>query len=125
MHYERSEHVAAAPDRLFVVLSNPDNLAHFVPQLTAVRTLGGDRFEVEARYGGHTHTGEAWLRSDAERRQVEWGVDGTGYRGSFEVGADGDGSTLALSLTTEHDRDFDSDVSGTLDAVRRLLEAEV
>ncbi len=125
MHYEHTEHVAAEPDRLFAVLAKTGNLPHFVPQLTAVRSLGGDRIEVEARYGGHTQTGEAWLRTDAERHRVEWGVDGTAYHGSFEVGADGDGSSLALSLTTEHERDFDADVTGTLDAVRRLLEAEV
>ena len=78
MHYERSEHVAAAPDRLYEVLAEPENLPHFVPQLTAVRPLDGDRIEVEARYGGHTHTGEAWLRSDRARRRLEWGVDRSG-----------------------------------------------
>jgi carbon monoxide dehydrogenase subunit G len=125
MNYERTERVAADPDRLYAVLATPENLAHFVPQLTAIRSLGGDRIEVEARYGGHTHKGEAWLRTDDGARRVEWGVDGTSYQGAFQVGADGDGASLTLSLTTEHERDFDADVTGTLDAVRRLLEAEV
>ncbi len=125
MNYERSAHVAASPERLYDVLSKAENLPHFVPQLTAVRELGGDRIEVEARYGGHTHKGEAWLRGDEARHRVEWGVDGTSYRGSFEVGPDGDGARLVLELTTEHEHDFEADVSGTLDAVRRLLESEV
>jgi carbon monoxide dehydrogenase subunit G len=125
MHYEHSEHVAASPERLFGVLASPENLAHFVPQLTAVRVLDGERIEVEARYGGHTHTGEAWLRSDAAEQSVKWGVDGTSYRGSFEVTPDGEGSQLALQLDTAHEGNFDDDVSGTLDAIRRLLEAEV
>jgi carbon monoxide dehydrogenase subunit G len=125
MEFEHSEHVAATPDRLFGVLANVDNLAHFVPQLTAVRVIDGERVEVEARYGGHTHTGEAWLRSEADNRRVEWGVEGTGYRGSFDVEPDGEGSKLVLKLSTNHDRDVDHDVAGTLDAIRRLLEAEV
>jgi uncharacterized membrane protein len=125
MHYQHSEHVAASPDQLYSVLSKPENLPHFVPQLISVRPLEGDRVEVEARYDGHTQKGEAWLRSDSEQHRVEWGVEGTTYEGSFAVDPDGDGSNLVLSLTTEHDHDFDSDVAGTLDAIRRLLEAEV
>ena len=60
-----------------------------------------------------------------ERRRIQWGVKGSDYHGSFEVDGDGEGAKLALSLTTIHDRDVDSDVAGTLDAVRRLLESKV
>jgi hypothetical protein len=110
---------------LYSVLAKPENLAHFVPQITDVQVIDGERVEVTARYGGHEHRSEAWLRSDEDRHRVEWGVQGTTYHGEFDVEADGDGARLVLRLTTEHERDFDSDVSGTLDAVKRLLEAEV
>ena len=123
MDYEHSEHVAATPDQLYAVLSKAENLAHFVPQLTAVRVIEGERIEVEARYGGHTHTGEATLHLDPEGRRVEWGVPGTSYHGSFAVAPDGDGSMLTLALSSA--REVDHDVSATLDAVRMLLEAEV
>ena len=116
MHYEHSEHVAAAPDRVYGVLANAENLAHFFPQLTSVHRIDGERIEVEARYEGHAHRGEAWLHTDSEHRRVEWGVQDSGYHGSFEV---------VLALDTVHDHDVESDVAGTLDAVRRLLEAEV
>jgi hypothetical protein len=125
MDFEHAEHVAATPSQLYAVLAKPENLTHFVPQVTAIRPLDGERIEVEARYGGQTHTGEAWLRTDDERLLVEWGVHGTGYHGSFTVAPDGDGSRLMLKLATTHQHDVDHDVSGTLDAVRRLLEAEV
>ena len=125
MDYEHSEHVAASPDRLYAVLSTAENLAHFVPQLTAVRVIDGERIEVEARYGGHTHTGEAWLRADPDAHSVEWGVHETAYHGSFLVAADDGGSKLTLKLSTGHDRDVDHDVAATLDAVRMLVEAEV
>jgi carbon monoxide dehydrogenase subunit G len=126
MEYEHAEHVAASPEQLFGVLAKAENLAHFVPQLTAVRRLDGEKIEVEARYGGHTHTGEAWLRSDSGSRRVEWGVEGHQYHGSFDVEPDGDGSRLRLKLTTGEGRSVDEhDVEATLDAVRMLLEAEV
>ncbi len=125
MQYERSEHVAATPDRVYDVLANQQNLVHFVPQLRSLHRTDGDTVEVEARYDGHSQHGEAWLHTDAGRRRVEWGVQNSEYRGSLEVGPDGDGSTLTLQLTTVHDGDFESDVAGTLDAIRRLLEAEV
>jgi carbon monoxide dehydrogenase subunit G len=125
MEYEHSEHVAAAPDRLYRVLADANNLPHFLPQLTAVHRIDGEKVEVEARYEGHTQRGEAWFRPDDEPRRVEWGVEDSGYHGSFEVQPDGDGSRLVLRLTTVHDRDVEQDVTGTLDAVRRLIEAEV
>lgn len=125
MDYQHAEHVAATPEQLYGVLATPENLTHFVPQLTAVTPIEGDRIAVEARYGGQTHRGEAWLRCDETSRRVEWGVDGTAYRGAFDVEPDGDGAKLVLHLSTARDRDLDADVAGTLDAIRRLLEAEV
>ncbi len=125
MDYEHSTHVAASPDRVYEVLADPENLVRLVPQLTAIHREGGDKVEVEARYEGHTQRGEASLHTDDERRQVEWGVPGGAYHGSMVVGPDGDASKLTLRLTTPHDRDVDGDVTGTLDAIRRLLEAQV
>jgi carbon monoxide dehydrogenase subunit G len=125
MDYQHSVHVAAGPDEVFAVLSDPENLVQFVPQLTAIHPAGENTVEVEARYEGHTQRGEASLRSDAESHRIEWGVDGSGYHGSFDVEADGDGSKLSLALSTPHEQNVDSDVEGTLDAVRRLLESQV
>jgi carbon monoxide dehydrogenase subunit G len=125
MDFQHAEHVAASPDRLYDVLANPDNLVHFVPQLTNVKRTDGDHLEVEARYEGHTQRGQAYLRTDESAHRVEWGVEGGGYHGSFDVTPDGDGSKLVLKLTTVHTGDVDHDVAGTLDAIRRLLEAEV
>ncbi len=125
MQYEHAEHVAASPEAVFEVLRKGDNLVEFVPQLTAISPAEGDTVEVEARYEGHTQHGEAWLRTDEQSRRVEWGVPGGSYHGSLVVEPDGEGSKLVLKLTTPHDHDVDKDVVGTLDAIRRLLEAQV
>ena len=123
MEHVHSEHVAAQPDRVFAVLKDPDSLARFVPQLTRVQHDGG-RVAVEARYEGRTQRGDAYFRTDDAARRVEWGTD-TGYRGWLEVTADEDGSMLTLGLHTTHLEHADHDVAGTLDAMRRLVEAVV
>ena len=123
MEHVHSEHVAAAPDAVFGVLRDPQSLARFVPQLTRVDAQG-ERVEVEARYEGRTQHGDAYFRTDGDARKIEWGTD-SGYRGWLAVEADGDGSMLTLGLHTTHVEHADHDVAGTLDAIRRLVEAEV
>lgn len=124
MDHIHSEHVAAAPEEVFAALSDPGNLARFVPQLTRIDAGDGDRVEVEARYDGHTQHGHAFFRADDAARRIEWGTDG-GYNGSMGVEPDGDGSMLTLSLHTTHVDHADHDVGATLDAIRRLVEAGV
>jgi uncharacterized protein YndB with AHSA1/START domain len=124
MEHVHSEHVAADPDRVFAALRDPATLAGFVPQLTKVAQQGDDRVEVEARYDGRTQRGDAYFRADDAGRKVEWGTE-RGYRGWLAIEADDDGSMLTLGLHTTHVERADHDVAATLDAIRRLVEAQV
>ena len=123
MEHVHSEHVAASPERVYAVLEDPQSLAGFVPQLTKV-DQHGERVEVEARYEGRTQHGEASFRADDAARRIEWGTQ-SGYHGWLQVEPDGDGSMLTLGLHTTHVEHADHDVAGTLDAIRRLVEAGV
>ncbi|MBX5469198.1 MAG: SRPBCC family protein [Thermoleophilaceae bacterium] len=123
MEHEHTQHVAAPPDRVFDVLADVDNLPHYFPQVTAARRTGGDKVTIEARYDGETKHGEAWFHTDESARRIEWGSPGSDYRGWLEVSPDADGSRLTLFLTTAHGDASDSEVMGTLDAIRRLVEA--
>ena len=124
MEHVHSEHVAADPDRVFTALREPSTLMGFVPQLTKMEPKDENTIEVEARYEGETRRGDAHFRVDDEARRVEWGTDG-GYRGWLSVEPDDDGSMLTLGLHTTHVDHADQDVAGTLDAMRRLVEAAV
>jgi hypothetical protein len=124
MEHEHTQHVAAAADRVFAALAEVRNLPRYVPQLTAAEPIEGERIKVRARYEGHTHEGEAWFRSDPPERRIEWGAPGGGYRGWIQVDPDGDGSRLTLFLATARGDAPDTEVMGTLDAIRRLVEAD-
>jgi uncharacterized protein YndB with AHSA1/START domain len=125
MEHEHTEFVAAPPDRVFAALADVDNLPRYVPQLTEAHRLDGDKVEVEARYEGHSQKGEAWFRSDESQRRIEWGAPGGGYHGWLQVNSEGNGSRLTLFLATARGDAPDSDVMGTLDAIRRLVEADL
>ena len=92
--------------------------------MTAAARGEGDRVSVEARYEGHTQQGEGWFRVDEPSRRVEWGAEASGYHGWMQVSPDEDGSRLTLFLSTSHGDAPDSEVMGTLDAIRRLVEAD-
>ncbi|MGZ4168430.1 MAG: SRPBCC family protein [Solirubrobacteraceae bacterium] len=123
MEHEHTQHVAAPADRVFAALADVDNLPRYVPQMTEARQTGDDTVAVEARYGGHTQQGEGWFRRDESQRRIEWGARGGDYHGWLQVAPDAGGSRLTLFLATPHPAS-DSDVMGTLDAIRRLVEAD-
>ena len=125
MEHEHTDHVAASPDRVFAALADVGNLPRYVPQVTAAERLDGDKVRIDARYEGRTQQGEAWFRADESDRRIEWGSPGSGYHGWIQVSPDGEGSRLTLFLETPHGEIPDSEVMGTLDAIRRLVEADI
>jgi hypothetical protein len=125
MRREHTDHVAAAADKVYGALSDVSNLPHYVPQLTRAELHDGDKLTVEARYDGHTQQGEAWFKTDDAERRIEWGAEGSDYHGWIQVDPDGTGSRLILHVATVRGDASDTEVMGTLDAIRRLVEAEV
>jgi len=124
MEHEHTQYVAATPDRVFAALADVENLKHYVPQVTGAQRGEGDAVTVDARYDGHTQHGEGWFRTDAQALRIEWGAEGSAYHGWMQVAGEGDGSRLTLFLATSRGDAPDSEVMGTLDAIRRLVEAD-
>lgn len=125
MEHKHTEFVAASPERVFAALADVSNLPRYVPQMTAAEQVEADQVRVQARYDGHTQEGRAWFRTDEGERKIEWGAPGSDYHGSIQVSPEGEGSLLTLSLKTVHGDAPESDVMGTLDAIRRLVEADI
>jgi uncharacterized protein YndB with AHSA1/START domain len=124
MEHEHTQYVAAPPDSVFAALADVGNLPRYFPQVTAARRGDGDNVSIEARYEGHTQHGEGWFRADESARKVEWGAEGSEYHGWLQVSPEAEGSRLTLFLATSRGDAPDSEVMGTLDAIRRLVEAD-
>ena len=124
MEHEHTQHVAAPPDRVFSALADVGNLPRYFPQVTAAERIDDEKVKIQARYEGHTQEGEAWFRANESERRIEWGAPHSDYRGWIQVDPDADGSRLTLFLVTAHGDAPDTEVMGTLDAIRRLVEAE-
>lgn len=124
MEHEHTQHVAAPPDRVFSALADVGNLPRYVPQVTAAERIDDEKVKIQARYEGHTQEGEAWFRANESERRIEWGAPHSDYRGWIQVDPDAEGSRLTLFLVTARGDAPDSEVMGTLDAIRRLVEAE-
>jgi hypothetical protein len=112
------------PDRVFAALSDVGNLPRYVPQVTAAERGEGESVTIEARYEGHTQRGEGWFRSDNAARKIEWGAEHGGYHGWLQVSPESEGSRLTLFLATARGNAPDGEVMGTLDAIRRPVEAD-
>ena len=125
VEHEHTQYIAAGPNEVFAVLGDVKRLPEFVPQMTGAHAGEGDSVTVDARYEGHEQHGEGWFRADAEQRRVEWGSRTSDYRGWMEVSPEGKGSRLTLFLATARGDAPDSEVMGTLDAIRRLVESRV
>lgn len=124
MEHEHTQHVAASADQVFSALADVGNLPRYVPQVTAAERIDDEKVKVQARYEGRTQEGEAWFRTDAAQRRIEWGAPHGGYHGWIQVDPDADGSRLTLFIATARGDAPDSEVMGTLDAIRRLVESE-
>ncbi len=123
MQHEHTEHVAAPPEAVYAAISKLENLPRFVPQITGVTSLGGDRVGVDARYEGREQHGEASFNANDGEHRIEWSSP-SGYRGWMKVDPDEEGSRLTLFLETRHAAESEHDVAATLDAVRMLVESE-
>lgn len=101
--YAHQAEVDLAADRLFDFLADPRTLPRYLPELTEVEPVGGDRVHVEAEVGGRHVEAEGWLRVDRDRRTLSWGTPGEDdYHGELTVSDQGDGrSNVAITLHTE------------------------
>ncbi|MEU4806946.1 SRPBCC family protein [Actinosynnema sp. NPDC023587] len=115
--YTHQVEVDLPSGRLFDFLADPRTLPQYMPKLTEVEPVGGDRVHVEADVGGKHITTEGWLRVDRDRHTLSWGTPGEDdYHGELTVSDHGAGrSEIAITLHTER--------AGGPDVQRGLEEA--
>lgn len=122
---ERSIQVSAGPDRTFDYLSEVSNLPRYMDSMTSAEKTAPEEVHVTAEVPGGGHQeGEAWFRTDADQRRIEWGSEGSSdYSGWLQVDTDpqGSGSVVRLGLEMVHE-DVDDGINRTLENLRRQVE---
>lgn len=131
--YEESTTVAVSARELFSYLQDLQNLPHYLPRLTSVRSNGGDKYTVTAHIepeGGEPRDveGEAWMSVKAEGRTLAWGSAGPNdYAGELDVdpGDDEGSSRLTVRLHTERvdGPSIEDGLKETLAGVKRAVES--
>ena len=136
--YERSRLVLASPEDVFAFVSDPRNLATFLPTVDTVELREEDRVEVHGEIQGRTYEDDGWFHVDEDRHRIEWGADERAYSGWLTVAADDGGAQVVAHLsippyvtpegapiTGEPDIDPDpieESLEAALDSLRNLME---
>ena len=123
--HEHTHHVAADADKVYAALADVRNLPHYVP--------ADDEGGAARRRQGHgrgalrrPHPDGRGLVQDRRRKAPDRvGLGGQRLQRLAAGRPDEDGSRLTLYVATVHGDAPDPEVMGTLDAIRRLVEADV
>ena len=96
--YERSRHVDAAPDEVFAFVSDPANMAAFVPTMEEADAEDG-RVHVHGEVHDRPYDDDGWFRVDVSRRRLEWGSDERDYSGWLSVAGDNGGTQVVAHIS--------------------------
>jgi hypothetical protein len=136
--YERSRLVQASPEDVFAFVSDVNNLATFVPTVSAVERRDGERVRIRGAIHDRSFEDDGWFHVEEGRRRVEWGTDEHDYAGWLSVAGDNGGSQVVAHLSLApyvtpsgapisgelpQERDVvDESLEAALDSLRNLLE---
>lgn len=97
--YEHCITVRRDADSRFEFLAAVENLPEYIESMESAEPVGNGEARVAAMIAGQRREGTAWLRTDASRRAMQWGSEGSnGYHGELRVEDGPDGSPTATVL---------------------------
>lgn len=124
--YERTIEIEASAETVFDFVSDVENLPRYFDRMKSAEPADGEAVHVTAQVAGHSVEGEAWFRTHADRRRVEWGSEGpSDYAGELDVDGGGPTSRLTVRLHASHgeDEEIETGLEQTLVNVKRQVES--
>jgi uncharacterized protein YndB with AHSA1/START domain len=98
--FEQSREIAARPDAVWGLVSDPRRLAEWVPTTTSSRPAGPDAVELQGESHGHDYDTRGGFVADADGRRLSWDSPRLGgYRGTLAVTEHGAGSRVTVQVT--------------------------
>ena len=124
--YSGTTHVSLAPAALFDYLSDISNLPRYFARMTSAQKGDGDEVLTTAKMPDGTEVeGRAYFRVDTSAQRLEWGSEGPSeYSGSLDVAADGDGSTVSVTLNTSRTHEGDPEVQQGIDETLASIRSQ-
>jgi uncharacterized protein YndB with AHSA1/START domain len=124
--FEQSKEIAAAPDAVWRLVSDPDRLADWVPTTTASHSAGVGTVELQGESHGHDYDTRGGFVADEAARRLSWDSPRlSGYRGTLLVAEHADGSRVTVQVTipdtlARADEEIARGLRETLDRIARL-----
>lgn len=124
---ERHIELATPPDLVLAYVSDPRNLARFVPGVRAADRTWSGGVDLIENDGVHERRKEAALTRDRDRNRVEWSVEGPEeYSGHLNVQPSDTGTLIRAYVRSDH---LDADRLATamdevLGRLARAIEGE-
>lgn len=127
--FSSSTTVNASSQALFDYLSDVSNLPKYFARMTSAKPGEGDEVKTTAKMPDGTEVqGDAWFTVDDSAQSIEWGSENndSNYGGQLKIDADGDSSSVTVTLHTTRVEAGDSQVQDglaeTLANIKRLVE---
>lgn len=130
---EKSATIATSADRLFNYLADVRHLSDYFPKVLSAKAGAGESVSLVIDIDGLSREVEGWVRVDARRRRMQWGVPGSGYQGWLAIAPSEAGCDLTVSLQTPGDQEIyteyelsydDStayELSDTVESIRAIM----
>jgi uncharacterized protein YndB with AHSA1/START domain len=98
--FEQSREIDAAPEAVWLLVSDPDRLADWVPTTTASHLAGRDAVQLQGESHGHDYDLRGGFVTDDAARRLSWDSPRlVGYEGSLTVAEHQAGSRVTVQVT--------------------------
>jgi uncharacterized membrane protein len=124
--YEHSRRIDALPDAVYAYVADITRLPTYMTAIQHAEMIDDDRVRIETSSNGTTHQADGTIRSDPERRRLEWGSDPGDYRGTLVVSDEEDHSRVIVRLIFTSSSNYPQEINAATkepDPIDRALEA--
>ena len=98
--FEQSREIDAAPEAVWLLVSDPDRLADWVPTTTASHLAGRGAVQLQGESHGHDYDLRGGFVTDDAARRLSWDSPRlAGYQGSLTVSEHEAGSRVTVQMT--------------------------
>ena len=124
--YEHSRRIDVLPDAVYAYVADITRLPTYMPAIQHAELVGDERVRIETASGGGVHQADGTIKSEPDKRRIEWSSDPGDYQGTLVVSDEVDHSRVIVRLTFTSSSDYPQEIESAArkpDPIDRALEA--